>query len=162
VPRISRDEAGANVAAVLDAFAWSEIGPTLLAITDDGYNCLVGATPSHPLTFGDYSHHPRILNRAVSSTAAGRYQFLYGTWFALSQKLHLPDFSPLSQDYGCIELIHECDAIADAAAGYFERVVQKCAHVWASLPEAGYGQHEQRMADLIESYKRAGGEYFAS
>lgn len=162
MPRIGRDEIGANVAAILDMLAWSEIGAALLAKSDDGYNVLVGATAANPLTFSDYSHHPAVLNRKLNSTAAGRYQFIFKTWTGLQGQLHLPDFSPVSQDYGCIELIHECDAIADANAGYVERVVHKCAPIWASLPGAGYGQHEQRMQALIDAYKRAGGEYFAS
>lgn len=157
--RISREEAGANVVAVLDAIAWSE-GTSSIPNSDDGYLVLVGATPTHPLLFHGYGSHPRILNRQLNSTAAGRYQFIYSTWYALSERLHLPDFSPMSQDYGCIELIHECDAIADAVAGYFERVVAKCAHVWASLPGAGYGQPERKMAGLVKAYKDAGGELF--
>jgi len=160
MPRIGTDEAGANVAAVLDTIAWSEIGPALLAKSDDGYNVLVGATAAVPLTFPDYSQHPKVLNRVFNSTAAGRYQFIFSTWYALQEELHLPDFSPMSQDYAAIQLIHECDAIADAAAGYLDRVVRKCAPIWASLPGAGYHQRENRMADLIAAYKAAGGEYF--
>lgn len=56
-------------------------------------------------SFNDFSQHP---NRAVpittgpnagkSSNAAGRYQFLKSTWDEAQRALHLPDFSPESQD----------------------------------------------------------------
>lgn len=39
---------GPNISAFLVMIAWSEIGPTLLEETDDGYNVLVGSTPGRP------------------------------------------------------------------------------------------------------------------
>ena len=161
--RLSRDEVGANVVAVFDMLAISE---GTAGQGDDGYNVIVGSSSAHPHLFTSYADHPRVrvwIPRINDySTAAGRYQQIVRTWDGLQQKLHLPDFSPVSQDYACIELLHEADAVADANAGYIERVIRKCAATWASLPGAGYGQHEQRMGFLIDAYKHAGGEYFAS
>ena len=56
-----------NQKAFLDMIAYSEIGPQLLAETDNGYNVLVGATPAHPLTFPSYVTHPNIVSASFST-----------------------------------------------------------------------------------------------
>jgi hypothetical protein len=38
-----------NLKAFLDMIAWSEIGPALLAKSDNGYNVCVGSTPEKPI-----------------------------------------------------------------------------------------------------------------
>lgn len=73
--RISAADAGGpNVLAFLDMLAWSE-GTSIIAVSDDGYDVLIGGK-----LFADCSRHPRVsvpLPRyGISSTAAGRYQFL--------------------------------------------------------------------------------------
>ena len=83
--RISTADAGGpNVCAFLDTLAVSELGARLLAVSDDGYNVLVGSTWSHPHLFASYADHPRTLvplpNLGIKSSAAGRYQFLERTW----------------------------------------------------------------------------------
>jgi muramidase (phage lysozyme) len=76
--RITPEEAGGkNVVALLDAIKVSELGPRIIAGSDDGYNVLVGSTPTHILTFPSYASHPNILNRETNSTAAGAYQLLH-------------------------------------------------------------------------------------
>jgi len=35
--------------------------------------------------------------------------------------------------------------------------IQKCNHIWASLPGAGYGQRENKLDDLLAVYKQEGG-----
>ena len=69
-----------NRAAFLDMIAFSEIGPDLLAKSDNGYNILCGSTPAHPLLFNSYGDHPRqamfLPKLGIYSTAAGRYQLL--------------------------------------------------------------------------------------
>ncbi len=45
----------------------------------------------------------------------------------------------------------------DIEAGRFSRAVGKARKIWASLPGAGYGQHENAMSVLQEAYVRAGG-----
>lgn len=142
-----------NRQAFLDALAVSE-GTSNLG--DDGYNVLVGGELFH-----DYSHHPNVLvtlNKAgLKSTAAGRYQFLKRTWDSLQAKLGLPDFGHSSQDAACVELICEAGAIDDVDAGRFDSAVAKCRRIWASLPGAGYGQHENKLSDLRAAFQRAGG-----
>ena len=56
---------GRNRVAFLDMIAVSEIGSDLLGKSDDGYNVLVGSTPSRPLLFSGYATHPNMLNRQI-------------------------------------------------------------------------------------------------
>ena len=48
-------------------------------------------------------------------------------------------------------------AIALVEAGDFAAAVHACRSRWASLPGAGYGQHENTLAALEEAYVVAGG-----
>lgn len=161
--QISAHEAGGpNVLAFLETIAHSELGASLLAASDNGYNVLVGSTAAHPLLFHSYVDHPRVkvhLPRlGIDSTAAGRYQLLARYFDAYKAQLHLPDFSPLSQDKIAIQQIRECRALPAIIAGDFETSVTRCAHLWASLPGAGYGQHENQMHQLVAYYTAAGGK----
>lgn len=147
-----------NQQAFLDMIAHSEIGPTLLAISDNGYNVLVGSTPAHPLLFHGYDDHPNILNKAMNSTAAGRYQLLHRYFVAYTKQLGLDGtFSPDNQDAIALQQIKECRALAAIEAGNIELAINRCAHIWASLPGAGYGQHENSMDTLVAAYLTAGG-----
>ena len=143
-----------NAKAFLDAIAYSE---GTAGHGDDGYNVLVGGDLFH-----SYADHPRklvTLNRnGLKSTAAGRYQFLSHTWDALAKKLDLSDFGHESQDRAALELVRECHATDDVEAGRFDAAVAKCAHLWASFPGAGYGQHENELTKLRGAFTRAGGE----
>lgn len=147
-----------NLRAFLDLIAHSEIGPGLLAVSDNGYNVLVGATADKPLLFHDYSHHPMIHNVACNSDAAGRYQFMGRYWSAYKLQLSLPDFGPDSQDRWAVQLIKECHALDDVLTGHIARAVAKCSSRWASFPGAGYGQHENRLDVLLAAYEQAGGQ----
>lgn len=128
-------------------------------IGDRGYNALVGGS-----TFSNYAAHPDVLvnlprrnNTPLKSTAAGRYQFIHSTWLDLATKLGLKDFSPASQDVACMELVRECGALDDVDAGRISVAISKCSHIWASLPGAGYGQHENVLASLLATFTQAGG-----
>jgi muramidase (phage lysozyme) len=81
----------------------------------------------------------------------GRY------WPHYQMALKLPDFGPASQDKWALHLIRECKALDDVDAGRFADAVRKCRSRWASLPGAGYGQPEKKLADLQDAYTRAGG-----
>lgn len=140
-----------NLAAFLDMIAHSE-GTCTIAGSDDGYNVLVGGK-----LFSGYADHPRVLNKALRSTAAGRYQLLARYFDAYKRLLNLTDFSPESQDKIAIQQITESKALSAVEAGEFATAVGLCAHIWASLPGAGYNQHENKLADLQAVYAGAGG-----
>jgi muramidase (phage lysozyme) len=149
-----------NRTAFLDTIAFSEIGPKLLAASDNGYNVIVGSTPTAPILFSSYADHPRKLvhlNASLASTAAGRYQLLARYFDAYKQSLGLPDFSPASQDAIAIQQIKERSALADIDAGRFDIAVSKVRNIWASLPGANYGQHENKLEVLRAQFVGLGG-----
>lgn len=145
-----------NLGAFLDMIAVSEIGPNLLASSDNGYNVIVGG-----MLFHDYSDHPRVLvpfpKFGIKSTAAGRYQLLSRYYDAYKKTLNLPDFSPASQDMIAVQQIKEQGAYKAINAGMIPLAINLCANIWASLPGAGYGQHEQKEEYLIAQYQKSGG-----
>lgn len=146
-----------NLQAFLDMIAFSEIGPKLLAESDNGYNVLVGGT-----LFQSYVDHPRhvvTLRKGLRSSAAGRYQILARYYDAYKKQLNLPDFSPASQDKIATQMLKEQQALPDIEAGNFDSAIEKCANIWASLPGAGYGQHENKLANLRLAYEQAGGKF---
>lgn len=147
----------ANMLAFLDALAFSEIGPELLKVSDDGYNAVVGSTPEHPILFRSYDFHPRAFQANMNSDAAGRYQFMGKYWKYYRDGIPLLDFGPASQDRWAIVLIGECHAVDLVHGGHFDDAINACRSRWASLPGAGYGQHENKIADLRAAYLRAGG-----
>lgn len=149
---------GVSVTAFLDTIAQSEIGAAMLATSDDGYDVIVGSRPGHMILAPSYRDHPRllmVLNSGIKSTAAGRYQFLARTWDVLAERLVLNDFSPESQDRGCVELLRECGALACLQDGNVPDAVRRCSHIWASFPSAGYGQHENKMTQILEWFQAA-------
>lgn len=149
-----------NRKAFLDTIAHSELGPELMALSDDGYNVVVGSTPAKPILMKSYDDHPRVLvklNAKLSSTAAGRYQLLARYFDAYKKQLGLKDFSPASQDAIALQQIKEQGALALIDAGQFDKAVAKVANIWASLPGAGYGQHENKISALRVAFTKAGG-----
>lgn len=146
-----------NRCAFLDCIAHSEIQDVIFAESDDGYNVLVGSTPARPLLFNSYADHPNILNKQLNSTAAGRYQLLHRYYLAYKESMKLFNFSPESQDAIAIQQIRESGALDDIDAGNFSVAIQKCSHLWASLPGSQYGQHTNDLSSLKAEYIRAGG-----
>ena len=144
-----------NLKAFLDMLAWSE-GTSTVAGSDNGYDVLVGGK-----LFVGYEDHPRIMvflpRLNISSTAAGRYQLLARYFDAYKASLHLPDFSPASQDAIAIQQIRERKALALIESGDFSAAVDRVSNIWASLPGAGYGQSERKLPRLVTAYLDAGG-----
>lgn len=146
-----------NVAAFLDMIAHSEGTDSGRQLTKDrGYDVIVGGA-----LFSNYTDHPRKLvplpKLNIKSTAAGRYQLLARYFDAYRNQLGLKDFSPLSQDLIAIQQIRERGALGTIHAGEFAKAVHLVKNIWASLPGAGYGQHENKLADLAAVYQRKGG-----
>jgi muramidase (phage lysozyme) len=95
------------------------------------YNTLYGGG-----TFSDFSKHP---NRVItagnwSSTASGKYQFLYKTWNPIQIALNLPDFSANSQDLACIYLLKQGGVYDFIINKDFNNAIQKACKIWASMP----------------------------
>jgi len=135
-----------RVLALLDAIAWSEGTDRNLNGPPSGYNVLVGG--GH---FNNFAHHPNILvhlNRHLSSTAAGRYQFLNTTWAGL----HRPSFTPHQQDIGAIMLLRSRRMIGPLLQGNIAAALRRGRNEWASLPGSPYHQHTNRLAQLLHVY----------
>lgn len=147
----------ANYSAFLDALAWCEGTDNGRQPTNcRGYDVIVGGS-----LFTDFSRHPNKLiplpSYGIKSTAAGRYQFIIGTWRSLQQRLKLTDFSPASQDAAALELLRECGSLRRLDENDLRGALQAARKIWASLPGAGYGQKEQKYEDIKKIYVAAGG-----
>lgn len=156
--RITAQEAGGpQVLAFLDMIAFSEGTDNGKQKTlDHGYDVLVGGG-----LFSGYADHPRRLidlpKLGIKSTAAGRYQVLAKYYDHYRKQLGLSNFGPINQDRIALQLIRECKAIDDIKAGNIAAAIAKCRSRWASLPGAGYGQHEHKPATLLAAFRAAGG-----
>ncbi|WP_301585051.1 glycoside hydrolase family 24 protein [Halomonas alkaliantarctica] len=154
---------GVNVCAFLDMLAFAEVGKPMLSDprTDNGYRVIVGSLPGKLILMDGYIDHPRKLvkiRKGLSSTAAGRYQQLSRYWNHYRDQLSLPDFGPLSQDRCAIQQIREQKALPLIQEGRIAEAIHRCRNIWASLPGAGYGQHEYSLERLLHEFKRAHGE----
>lgn len=145
-----------NLSAFLDMLAVSEGTSTAKRTQDDGYDIIVGGE-----RFDSYSDHPRVLvplpKLGIKSSAAGRYQLLARYYDAYSKQLGLPDFEPENQDRIAIQQIKERGALQMIDLGHFNDAVARVKNIWASLPGAGYGQHENSLQKLRAAYIAAGG-----
>jgi muramidase (phage lysozyme) len=128
----------------------SEIPPEGRALLDtiatdeaNGYDVIYGGR-----RFTDFSDHPNIAvpitsgpNKRRTSSAAGRYQFLFSTWKNEQRQLNLPDFSPQSQDKAAWHLAQTVyrrqtngDLLSDLKNGIFDKVGPALHGTWTSLP----------------------------
>jgi muramidase (phage lysozyme) len=93
----------------------------------DEYNIYFGGS-----TFDSYADHPRTLHGG--SSAAGRYQFLKGTWDGLAKSLGLEDFSAENQDLGAIALIGEVPGALEAVVnGKYENAIDLLKGTWTGF-----------------------------
>lgn len=94
---------------------------------------------------------------SITSSAAGAYQFLSKTWADCAKALSLTDFSPRSQDLGCIFLLKQARALDDIKKGNFTAAISKTKRIWASLPGDVYGQGGKTLPQALAFYKQGGG-----
>lgn len=108
-----------------------------------------------------YDDHPRkcVWNNKLKqwSTAAGKYQILERYFDYYRNALKLYDFSPEAQDAIAMRLIAECHAIEAIDEGRFDDAVHLCRSRWASFPDAGHGQRENKIDALRKAYSELGG-----
>ena len=162
-----------NRKAFLDMLAVSEGTSTSPATQNDGYDVIVTGADKVPEVFTDYSDHPfnngrpsKVINsHGLTSNASGRYQIMLHDWPHYRDLLNLTDaslypdgaFSPAAQDAYATQLIRERSALPLIDAGNIDMAVARCSNLWASLPGAGYSQHENLIANLEKAYTDAGG-----
>lgn len=132
-----------NVRKMLDVIANAEG-------VKHGYNTIFGNEHSD-----DLKAHPNVKKEFTqtdgkknSTTAAGRYQFLKGTWDKVSKKYGLTDFSPKNQDLAAVALILGRGALGDVMKGDFTKAVGKLGNEWASLPSSPYAQPKKSWRDI--------------
>ena len=131
-----------QVKAALDTIAWAEGGR---------YNNVYGGG-----AFSGSEHPNRLVTAGgYSSTAAGRYQFLFRTWAGIKAKLGLPDFSPASQDIAALELISQRGQLNKLLAGDFEGMLRGLGCAWAALPYATCGQKMRPLSTTMNYYNSA-------
>lgn len=110
------------------------------------------------------AYHPRkpitdqLGGKAITSSAAGAYQFLSSTWDECAAELGLTDFGHDAQDLAAVYLIHRRGAFDDVIQGRIELAIKKCNREWASLPGSPYGQPVMTLERAIDTYKRWGGQ----
>lgn len=120
--------------------------------------------------FDDYSDHPRIdvpiksgPNAGKTSSAAGKYQFLKGTWDEYKNKLGLTDFSPSSQDQAAWALAQDAykaktgsdltEALSSGDPKTIAGVSKALSPIWTSLPGGiEQGTNENK---FVKSYTEA-------
>ena len=103
--------------------------------------------------FDSCDAHPGIkqCSGRLCSTAAGRYQFLKGTW----DSLRLPNFWPENQDRGALALLARRGIQLPnrpLMAREFSYVMEHLSFEWASLPPGRYGQPTFGYQELWERY----------
>ncbi|MCU0503949.1 MAG: glycoside hydrolase family 104 protein [Anaerolineae bacterium] len=146
-----------NVVAFCYALEEGEI-PKPHRHTPDAYRVLYGGE-----LLDDLSRHPnrRITAGGYTSTAAGRFQALWGTWKDFCEAIgESPETLPFTQEWQDlfgIWCLHRRHALGSIAAGKIEEAVAKCALEWASLPGSPYGQPTITMNQFLGAYTGAGG-----
>lgn len=96
--------------------------------------------------------------KGITSTAAGRGQFLRGTWGDCVRDYGFEDFSPACQDEAIVARIIYRKALDDVLAGRLPEALAKCCHEWASLPGSPYGQPSITTEAAERRYLERGGQ----
>jgi muramidase (phage lysozyme) len=126
--------------------------------TADAYRVLFGGE-----LLDDLSRHPnrKVTAGGYTSTAAGRFQALWGTWSDfcrdISEDPQTLPFTAEWQDLFGVWCCNRRHALADIGAGRIHEAVKKCASEWASLPGSPYGQPTITMDQFLGAYTAAGG-----
>lgn len=113
--------------------------------------------------FDSFADHPRLVvtKNGYTSSAAGAYQALAGTWDETRKIMGLKDFTPASQDLFAVGRIAARGALDDVKAGRFSVAIQKIAKEWASMPFSPYGQPTITLEKAKQIYASNGGMIYA-
>lgn len=124
--------------------------------SDGSYNMLNGGK-----RFSGYSDHPYAgTNKNTGyGVAAGKYQFMPGTWNDYKRKLKLPDFSPQSQEIAALALARDRyraktggNLDRDLEAGKVMQAAKALSPTWTSLP--GGAERNKHTASFLDRYQR--------
>ena len=122
--------------------------------SSDGYDVMF----SFKIMDSCQSHPNQCLKFGSScSTAAGRYQFLKGTWDSVKSAKSLPNFEPESQEIGGAYLIATVRKVTvpqsrAMTASEFSNAMNKLSWEWASLPPGRYGQPTKSLSQMRTMY----------
>lgn len=121
-----------NVRKMLDLISYTEGTQKYGAATAFGGGKL-GSLADHPRYSKSFKQTDGTINK---TSAAGKYQFLKGTWDGVAKQYGLNDFGPRNQDLAAVALLESRGAIPALLKGDFETAVRKTGKEWASLPTA--------------------------
>jgi muramidase (phage lysozyme) len=145
--------------AILDMLAYAE---GTLGVSNNGYDVVVGSkrviagwTKDTNIVHGGNDWY----SKSSDSTAAGRYQFLYGTWIG-NNKINKP-MTAANQDAKALELINGKTSKINKTAlatnvNEFNNLLQSLCTIWASLPAT------KTVTDSSGIVHRAGSSYYSS
>jgi muramidase (phage lysozyme) len=134
-----------------DSIAWAE---GTRNHSEDGYDVMF----SFKIMSSCNKHPNQCLKFGSScSTAAGRYQFLKGTWDSVKSANGLPNFEPESQEVGAKYLIGTTRHVTvpqnrAMTASEFSNAMSKLSWEWASLPPGRYGQPNKSQSQMRNFY----------
>ena len=124
--------------------------------SDGSYNLLNGGK-----RFSGYSDHPYASTNKNTGygVAAGKYQFMPGTWNDYKRKLKLPDFSPESQEIAALALARDRyraktggNLDRDLEAGKVMQAAKALSPTWTSLP--GGAERNKHTASFLDRFQR--------
>lgn len=121
-----------NVRKMLGLISYTEGTQKYGAATAFGGGKL-GSLADHPRYSKSFKQTDGTINK---TSAAGKYQFLKGTWDGVAKQYGLNDFGPRNQDLAAVALLESRGAIPALLKGDFETAVRKTGKEWASLPTA--------------------------
>lgn len=150
-PARAQGAVGGYQKALHDSIAWAE---GTRGYSEDGYDVMFSfrimdscnVHPNRCLAFGN-----------SCSTAAGRYQFLKGTWDSVKSANGLPNFEPESQEVGAKYLMNTVRHVTvpqsrPMTASEFSNAMSKLSWEWASLPPGRYGQPVKSASQMRTMY----------
>jgi muramidase (phage lysozyme) len=150
-PERARGAVGNYQKALHDSLAWAE---GTRDHSEDGYDVMFSFR-----IMNSCNRHP---NQCISfgntcSTAAGRYQFLKGTWDSVKSANGLANFEPESQEVGAKYLVNNVRHVSvpqgrAMTASEFSNAMSKLSWEWASLPPGRYGQPVKSASQMRNMY----------
>lgn len=95
--------------------------------------------------------HPNKIVSPGTSTAAGAFQIVKGTWDSVSKANGLTDFSPVSQEIAAIGLLGYRGALPDIMEGNLDAVFSagRVGKEWDSLPGGGHVRYTNALLKVL-------------